>query len=171
MPSYLLMCFVAATRLNNSTHAVIATLVEAPQEAQLLRYRWARLWPLGVLPATVFALTNNVDWPILSFDPASNQFIISLANVFSQLFLWCIVGLVLFFSFHEGLVSNSLAKNVRVDLCQLDSLNGFGRAGLNSFLMLAGAPALTTLQSIDQDFSFDNYANALVVAIPAALIL
>jgi hypothetical protein len=171
MPSYLLMCFVASARVNNSTHAVIATLVEAPQEAQLLRFRWARLWPLGVFPAMVFALTSNIPWPGLSFDPASNQFIISLTWVFSQFFLWSIIGLVLFFSIHESLALNSLAKKVRVDLYQLDSLNGFGRAGLNSFLMLAGALALTALQSIGQGFRFDTYINVLVVAIPAALIL
>tara|TARA_B100000315_G_scaffold252408_2_gene289122 strand:+ start:282 stop:1223 length:942 start_codon:yes stop_codon:yes gene_type:complete len=171
MPSYLLMCLVAGIRVNNNTHAVIATLVEAPQEAQLLRYRWARLWPLSVFPAMVFALTSNIEWQILSFDSASNRFVISLTWVFSQFFLWSIVGLVLFFSIHESLVLNNLAKKVRVDLYQLDSLNGFGSAGLNSFLMLAGALALTALQSIGQGFRFDNYVNALIVVIPAALIL
>ncbi len=44
--------------------------------------------------------------------------------------MWSIVGLVLFASCHECWVLGKLGSQVRIDLYDLDKLNGFGRAGL-----------------------------------------
>ncbi|MDA1369865.1 MAG: hypothetical protein O2971_03765 [Proteobacteria bacterium] len=171
LPAYLMMCFVASTRQLNNTHAAISRLIDDVDEQERIRARGAGYWPLGVLLAAIFALGFNITWSTLSFNFADPRFAISACMVFGQVYLWAAVGLIVFHAIQQSMGLNQLGKQVRIDLYRLDDLNGFGRSSLNSFLMLVGALALTTLQSIDQTFRWENYANAFVVAIPAIFLI
>jgi hypothetical protein len=50
-------------------------------------------------------------------------------------------------------------------------LNDFGKTALNALLMIVGDIALAFLQSVNQTFVLENYANAFIVVIPAILVM
>lgn len=166
---YLLMCLLASIRANDCTHRQF----EHPNspETQLDRYRFIRWWPAAILIGIAFAVFGNINWPSFTFEPGDPDFLTSIMLVFGQIFMWAIVFLVLFVNSHECWILGRLGKTVPIDLYQIDKLNGFGRAGLNSFLMVVGALAITTVQSIDQEFRAVNYVNGIAVGVPAALIM
>ena len=166
---YLLMCLLASIRANNCTHQQFGNLPSA--DTNMNRYRFIRWWPVAVLIGIAFAIFENINWPAFRFQPTDPDFLTSIMLVFGQILLWSIVFLVLFVNSHECWVLGKLGKSVPIDLYQIDTLNGFGRAGLNSFLMVVGALAITTVQSIDQEFRAINYINGLIVGLPAALLM
>jgi hypothetical protein len=170
LPAYLLMCFVALHRSNNATFELMDSFMP---EGNLLedRYQYARFWPLSVLVALAFGIIENIGWDSLNFTLFNPLYAISVGIVIGQLLLWFVVGIVMYLGLQEGIAFHKLGKKVPIDLYNLDELNGFGQAGLNSFLMIVGALAITALQSLDQVFRMDNYLNALYVCIPAVLIL
>ena len=88
-------------------------------------------------------------------------FFISMALAFGQLFMWSIVGIAIFFIFHDDWLLYPYEKPVRVNIYDLDKLNGLGRAVFSQFLMVVGALALTTLQSLDREFRWYSYAYGL----------
>ena len=135
------------------------------------RYRYASYWPLAIAPGIINAVASNITWSTLIFDSGQDGFVASICLVFGQLVAWGCIGLILFFNIQQGMALSRLGKLVRIDLFNLNSLNGFGRAGLNGFLWVAGALALTTLQALDGEFRLDNYVDALTVGIPAAIVL
>lgn len=166
---YLWMCLLAGLRGNNLTHRQWAAALPAAGLAH--RYQHISWWPLALLLAVVFALIGNINWNSMELQPGQPGFITSAMLVFGQVIMWASVGLVLFVSCHECWVLGRMGRVVAIDLYDLDALNGFGRAGLNSFLMVVGALALTTIQSIDQEFRAENYLNGLYVGVPAAIVL
>lgn len=169
LSAYLLMCLLAGVRSNNQTHLELAT--QLPGVPAVSRYQQLHWWPLPVTIAIVFALTGNINWSTMVLDSASPGFLTSILLVLGQMVMWSIVGLVLFVSCHECWILGRLGKEVPIDLYNLDKLNGFGRAGLNNLLMVVGALAITTVQSIDQEFRAENYLNGLLVGLPAAIVL
>jgi hypothetical protein len=62
-------------------------------------------------------------------------------------------------------------KVVPIDPYELSALEPFARAGMADTLFIVGALVLTIVQSIDATFRYQNYLWALVVALPAMLIL
>ncbi len=170
MPPYLLMCFIASLRISMATYRTLRPLLDDETYLDRLQYRFLGFWPLAMLIGLANGLYSNINHEALDYSNVTAAKV-SIAIITGQGFMWCIVGIVLFFRFHQGIVLHKLAAHVKIDLYNLDKLNGFGRESLNSFLMLAGALALTTLQSISLEFDFSNYANAFIVAIPAVLIL
>tara|TARA_B100001059_G_scaffold77868_1_gene75599 strand:- start:544 stop:744 length:201 start_codon:yes stop_codon:yes gene_type:complete len=50
-------------------------------------------------------------------------------------------------------------------------LNDFGKTALNALLIIVGDIALAFLQSVNQTFVLENYANAFIVVIPAILVM
>jgi hypothetical protein len=170
LPTYLLMCFVAARRRSHQTHEFIASHLPDNADHDRLRNLWMNCWPLGIVFGVVMGLSNT-NWASLNFKLDSPMATVSYCIAIGQFVMWHIVGLVLFFAVQEALALNRFGRLVKVNLYNLDSLNGFGRNALNNFLMIAGALALTTLQALDQEFRWINYRNGLIVGIPAALIL
>jgi hypothetical protein len=134
LPTYLLMCFTVAVRSNSVSYVALKSLVDAEEKIGFDRYRYARYWPLAIALGIVNALASNISWSTLIFDPGENGFVASICLVFGQLVAWGCVGLILFFTLQQGLAWSRLGKLVRIDLFNLNSLNGFGRAGLNGFL-------------------------------------
>ena len=170
LPAYLLMCFVGLTRTNNATFEVVDSLLPDCDVAEI-RYKNAAWWPLSAVVALAFGFFGNIVWSGISFDVSDPLFAVSISIVLGQLTLWLIVGVVVHLGIQEGLVFRKIGKIVPIDIYNLDELNGFGQASLNSFLMIVGALAITALQSLDQVFRIENYLNAFLVCIPAILIL
>ena len=87
-----------------------------------------------------------------------------------QMFMWSTIAVTLFFVLQDDLLLFHYGKSVRVNLYNLDRLNGFDWAVLSQFLMVVGALSITILQSLDRDFQWVNYANGFYVAVLSALI-
>lgn len=166
---YLLMCMLAGVRANDLTHRQITPGL--PPGFSQDRYQLMHYWPLPVLVAIAFALLANVNWSSMVLSPGSEGFLTSLLLIVGQIVMWTMVGLVLFVSIHECWILGRLGKVVEFNLYNLDALNGFGRAALNSFLMVVGALSLTIVQAIDREFRAENYINGLYVGLPAAMVL
>lgn len=166
---YLIMCLLGGLRLNNCTHQQFQDRL--PEGVSIERYQLIRWWPVAALVGVAFACLANITWESMIFDPSDQDFLTSIMLVFGQILVWLVVFLVLFISGHECWILGRLGRVVPIDLYRLDELNGFGRVGLNNLLMVVGALAITTVQSIDQEFRAVNYVNGLLVGIPGALFL
>lgn len=169
LTSYLLMCLLAAIRANNATHGQLQGLLAG--HFQYNRFKHMAWWPLPVLAAIIFALAGNVNWSSMELTPGEYGFVSSILLIAGQVVMWSMVGLVLFLSIHECWILGRLGKWVSIDIYNLDQFNGFGRAALNSFLMVVGALSLTIVQAIDREFRAENYINGLYVGVPAAIVL
>ena len=171
MPSYLLMCILGSTRLTNR---VIVNLKEQLGESYSNageRYRHVRFWPLVLAACVFFSWKMNINWEPLSFDYGDERFWLSFQLVFGQLFMWGFVGILLYLGILDSLHIHRIGKITEVDLYELDKLNGFGRVASNWFLVIVGAMAITTIQSLDQTFDLEDYVSALIVVVPSILIL
>ena len=168
MPAYLMMCLVASRPLMDSNFKFIYANIDQPELLDQLRARWSPWWPL----ALVFGVINVfLNIGTINLTPGQPQFAVSACIVLGQFMMWNAIGIILFFGLHEAFILHMTGKEVRFSLYELDKLNGFGRIALNSFLMIAGALALSTLQSLDQEFRWINYRNGILIGVPAALIL
>ena len=171
LPAYLLMCFTAWMKSSDSLFASLESQLPNSEEHLYSRFRWARYWPLAVIWGILFAVLAGINWESMIFEWGDPLLRLSVLLVFGQVSIWIVVSLVLFFVLHEGLILSKYGKKLKVNLYDLDSLNGFGRAGLNGLLMTVGALVLTSLQSLDLTIRWDNYANGVYVGVPAATLL
>jgi hypothetical protein len=96
---------------------------------------------------------------------------IEISISFGQLLLWLIIGLLLSHRWVAARSFSRLGEVVTFDLFQLDRLRPLARSGMIDVLVIAGALAMSPLQSLDAEFRWYNYRAALVVAIPTALFL
>lgn len=170
LPAGLLMWLTAWIRSSEPLLVDIRSQMRDPSAMELRRYPFAKLWPVAVILGSVFAIAANIFPSSLSLDPASDIFWTSIAMAFGQMFMWSTIAVTLFFVFQDDLLLFHYEKSVRVNLYNLDRLNGFGWAVLSQFLMVVGALSLTILQSLDRDFQWVNYANGFYVAVLSALI-
>jgi hypothetical protein len=170
LPAGLLMWFTAWVRSSESLFADIRSQMDAPAELGVKRYQFGRYWPVAASLGIAYAVYGSIVPSSQVYDPQSEVFLISMALTFGQLFMWSIVGITIFFVFHDDWLLYHYGKSVRVNIYDLDRLNGFGRAVLSQFLMVVGALALTTLQSLDREFRWYSYAYGLYVGVPSAII-
>ncbi len=170
MPAYMLACLIVAVNSANANIAVLSQLCESKAVSDLVatKYSLGRYWSVMILLGGVLA-SLNIGWGSITFDWHSPRFVESMELLIGNFFLWTMVSIVLFFLFLEGIFFHNLGKAVPIDLYRLDDLNGFGRMSLGGFLLVMGALALSTVQSIDQEFSWQRYQQALLVSIPAAI--
>jgi len=171
LSAYLLACMVAQVGWTPRVVESLSKQLPVEHHRHLERLDRIRWWPLGLLAGIIFAAEANIPWEIMTFTPGAPDFVISLNLVFGQFLTWSIVGMVLAMGIHNALVLHRVGKLVNVDIYQLDRLNAFGQVGLRSLLMIVGALVLTPLQAIDQEFRWTNYQNAILVGIPAILLL
>jgi len=171
MPAYLAMCFVATTRLSRVMHRNLKTILPADFELDGMVYRWGKGWPLALAVSLCYAFGFNIGWYSMSLSPDDPRFGVSFSIVVGQSLVWGVGGTLLYFKVHEALVLHRLGKIVQFDLYYIDALNDFGKTALNGFLIIVGVIALTFLQSINQTFVLENYANAFIVVIPAIFVM
>jgi len=96
---------------------------------------------------------------------------IDITTALAQLALWTMIGIVLCQRLVVARCFGRLGEVIRFELFQLERLKLFARSGLNDVLLIAGAVALSPLQSLDAEFRWYNYSFALMVAFPAAVTL
>lgn len=166
----LLMWFTAWLRSSESLFVDIRSQMKMEEELDADRFQYGRFWPLAILLGIAFAVFGNLNTGNLSYNPESEIFFVSLAISFGQIFMWSTIAVSLFFVFQDDFLLYQYGRHVSVNIYDLDKLNGFGSAALSQFLMVVGALVLTTLQSLDRDFQWVNYANGLYVGIPSAII-
>lgn len=171
LSAYLFMCITAQIRSTPLTQRMLADSMPAQDAVLLSRLDQAHYWWVGMLLGLVFAYTSNVNWQGLDLELGAERFWWSVGVVIGQSVLWSLVGLLLAMKLHNGVTLYRIGKRVEIDLFNLDPLNSFGRIGLNDLLIVVGAMALTPLQSIDQEFRWVNYENAVYVGVPSAFIL
>ena len=169
LSSGLWMWFTVWVRMSEAIFYHICSQMPVDAENEISRYRFGKYWPLALVIGITFAIFGNLNTDSISLDPASEIFATSLALAFGQIFMWSTIALALFFVFQDDWLFYRYGKLVRVNIYKLDKLNGFGRAALSQFLMVVGALGLTTLQSLDREFQWVNYANGLYVGIPCAI--
>ncbi|MFT4888901.1 MAG: hypothetical protein ACI8V0_003141, partial [Pseudohongiellaceae bacterium] len=172
LPAFLFMCLVAATRLNQNVYTKLLSQLKSTDASplELDRYQLGRFWPLTI-PFGVFLSLPSISWSDLYFDIDSAGFMESISILTGTFFIWTSVVLVPFFFLLEGYEYHKLGKQVPIDLYNLDKLNGFGRISLGGFLLIMSSLALSTLQSIDQEFSWQRYGNVLATGLPSAVVL
>ena len=171
LPAFLLMWFTAWIRSSESLFSEIRSQMHVNTELKVERYQFSRYWPIALILGITFAIVGNIIVSSIDLDPESEVFVLSMALAFGQIFMWSVVAVTIFFTFHDDWLFYEYGKSVRANIYDLDRLNGFGKAVLSQFLMVVGALALTTLQSLDRDFQWSNYATALYVGIPSAIIV
>ena len=84
------------------------------------------------------------------------------------MWLWLVIGLLLAVRIQAAHAFRRLGQQVRFELHRLERLEPLARSGLLDVLVIAGALALSPLQSLDAEFRWYNYSFALLVAIPAS---
>ncbi len=171
LPAGLLMWFTAWVRSSELLFVDIRSQVDAHAEFDEERYKFGRYWPIAVVLGVAFAFYGSVDADFLTMDPDSEIYLTTLALALGQIFMWAIIAIALFFIFQDDWLFYQYGRLVRVNIYDLDKLNAFGRAVLSQFLMVVGALALTTLQSLDRQFQWDSYIYGLYVGIPSAIII
>jgi len=171
LPAYLFMCMTAQVRATPAVKARLDTLLPATNRDLVTRLDGGRFWWAGMVLGMSFALSSNINWTSMTLQPADERFWWSVGTIFGQLFLWGTVGLMLYMKLSNSLLLHRMGQLVDVDIFNLDRLNLFGRTGINDLLLVAGAMALTPLQSLDQEFRWMNYRNAILVGVPSAILL
>ena len=93
------------------------------------------------------------------------------AILLGQNLVWLCIGFAIAIRLHTAWQFNQAGKLVPIDIYEQSALRPFSRNGLVDVLLAMGALSLTSLQSIDAEFRFENYMYALIVSIPAATTL
>ena len=171
LPAYLLGGMMAQIRATPGIVSALAEILDEEHHSTLQKMDQVTYWSTGLLVGLLFAAVGNIPWHILVFDPRQPGFVFSMTLAFAQFFTWGVVGLMLATGEHNAFTLYRVGKLVKVDLYNLDRLNPFGQSSLRNLLIIVGALAMTPLQSIDQEFRWTNYQNAILVGVPAILLL
>jgi hypothetical protein len=129
----------------------------------------ARVPIIGAGFGVVYALAFNT--PLLwltNFTVSDSQ---TQSIVIGQTILWTFVGVALSFRLHTAFAFNKLGRSVRLDLLDMRQVAPFAKNGVDDVLAIAILLAMSTLQSLDAQFRFENYAAAMLIAAPASTFL
>jgi hypothetical protein len=140
----------------------------AEEASAAIRSGLRRSW----LPATVLGLIMGYlnASPVYAFTRSPTP-AIDVAFAAGQILLWLLVALLLGMRVVAARAFSRLGSVVEFDLFRLDRLRPLARAGTLDVLVIAGAVAMSPLQSLDAEFRWYNYHFAFLVAVPAALFL
>ncbi len=96
---------------------------------------------------------------------------VRLALLIGNLLIW--IGIALVLAFRIKVVRRFLlaGSRVEINLMERSNLQVFARAGIADVVIIAIASVINTLQSIGAQIRFENYLQALLVAIPAMVAL
>ncbi len=120
---------------------------------------------LGLIYAT--AVNTPFLW-LTHFAQSDSQ---TRSIVIGQAVLWTLVGLTLSYRLHTAFSYNKLGRTVRLDLLDVRQVGPFAKNGVDDVLAIALLLAMSTAQSLDAQFRFENYAAAMLIALPAAAFL
>ena len=120
---------------------------------------------LGLFSALI--VNTPFSWlaDFVSSDPETRSIVIG------QAVLWTLSGLTLSYRLHTAFAYNKLGRTIRLDLLDVRKIAPFAKNGVDDVLAIALFLVLSTSQSLDAQFRFENYAAAMLIALPAAAFL
>lgn len=161
---WLLGCFIVTQR-----HSLaLARRLDTDLVESILNFPKRQIL-VGVGGGLVYALAFNV--PLYEIDQllAGNGPMISI--FVGQLMVWMCVGFLLSVRLHVGVLFYNLGKTFKISIFEQSSLAPFARVGMADVVIVVGGLAIAVVQSIDAQFRMENYATALLVAVPAGAAL
>ncbi len=123
----------------------------------------------GALIGLVYAVLFNL--PVRSMDDLIRGGPPLVGIVIGMVFVWMTAGLVIASRVHVAGQFRRAGNEVPIDPYDQSPLEPFARSGMSDMLLTVGALVLSTVQSVDAMFRFENYLYALAVAVPAGLFL
>jgi hypothetical protein len=111
----------------------IRNQIEGAADLAINQYQYANYWPIAFVLSVVFAILAGISPSTLSVDPESGIFVTSTVSAFGQIFMCSTVAITPFLVIHDDWLLYQYGKSVRVNIYNLDRLNGLGRAVLNQF--------------------------------------
>lgn len=129
----------------------------------------ARVLFAGALAGMAYAIAFNL--PVASLTALLDGDALLVVLVTCMILVWVSAGVALAARIHTSGTFLAAGREVPLDLFDRQPLEPFAREGMGDMLMVAGALVLTTVQSIDATFRYQNYVYALLVALPAAALL
>ncbi len=168
LPSYMVCAWGLSERRSWHLLGQIDAVLPQPRFQQRLRTPPVVLvagGTIGMIYAVLFNLPVGSLAELISGGP------LLIALVACMILVWVSVGVVLSFRIYVSRLFLEAGRVVPIDLYHHTPLEPFARSGMGDLLLAVGALALTTVQSIDATIRPENYLYALVVALPASLIL
>lgn len=129
----------------------------------------AALLLAGAVGGIVYAIAFNL--PVDSVADLGRGGALLQVLVVCMILVWISVGITLAARIHTSGVFLAAGREVPLDLYDQTPLEPFAREGMGNLLFIAGALVLSSVQSIDATFRYENYLYALIVAIPGATVL
>jgi putative Mn2+ efflux pump MntP len=170
VPSFLLVFLIAGQRRSMRYAQELFDSGASDQGPDTwLRPIKARTLLIGMGLGLFYALLVNTPLVWLAEFVHSNPLTRSIVT--GQAILWTLVGLTLSYRLHTAFSYNKLGRTVRLDLLDARQVAPFAKNGVDDVLAIAILLALSTTQALDAQFRFDNYAAAMLVALPAAAFL
>ena len=164
MPMWLLGCFVVTQR-----HSLaMARRLDASLAQSILNFPRRQVL-IGFGGGLVYALAFNVPLHQIDLVLAGNGAMISI--FIGQLMVWMCVGFLLSLRLYVGTLFYQLGKTIKISIFEQSSLEPFARVGMLDVAIVVGGLAIVVVQSIDAQFRVENYATALLVAVPAGTAL
>jgi hypothetical protein len=167
VPAYLLLAWGVTTRRSR-------WLLQRLDSVMGTDYAQRVLTPLPVLLTgaglgTLYAVLFNL--PGGSFERILNEGPLMQALVAGMILVWVMAGIVISSRLYVAGLFRNAGRHMPLDPYEHSTLEPFARNGMGDVLMTMGTLVLTTVQSIDATLRYENYAFAMLVAVPAALAL
>ena len=126
---------------------------------------------LGLGGGLLYALLFNVPPEQLELVLKGNLH--ALGMVLGQLLVWLCAALVLAIRLRVVSLFARLGSTIEFSVFEQRRLQPFARVGMVDIVIIVGALAIATVQSLDAQFRLENYLSAFVLAIPggAALLI
>jgi hypothetical protein len=123
---------------------------------------------VSILGAVLGAL--NVPWVLIASDLGTPTMLPSISIAIGNLLVWFVVAQVFARRFLNANALRRLGqRHATIDLLRIDALLPFGRVGTLDLAIVAVTVSLTAFQSIDAELRWENYRNAFIFGIPAAI--
>jgi hypothetical protein len=165
LPPYLVAGAIAVQRYSLRLLDELRPPLVQPQDRDEVRRAieagWRHAWPFGVVLGLVMGSLNTSLAEALAATIAPR---VHLGLTMGQIVIWLLIGLVLAIRFETARAFRRLGRVVELDLFRLDQLKPLARSGLADMMVVAGALAISPLQSLDAEFRWYNYHFALIVS-------
>lgn len=167
MPAYVALSAIWSLRRTIDLTKIIDTNYETKLTDQVLRVSPFHLFVAAAL-GLAYAMLFNIPGNGLNFFKVQPS---EKLTIFGQATIWMMIAFFLYLRIHASMAFRRAGSGIPVDIFETSNLRPFAQLGLIDVLVVAGGLVLSTVQSLDFSFRFDNYSKALIVLIPAVAFL
>lgn len=167
VPTYLFSLSIPSIRRTRELAVLIDTMYQTRLVEKIERLPRGKLF-LAAMGGALFALLFNIPGNGRDFfdTNASGRFV-----TLGQILIWVLVACFLFIRIRIAVAFSEASQHAPVDIFEPGRLRPFAQVGLIDVLVVAGAIVISTIQSLDLSFRYDQYTKALAVALPAMVFL